>query len=76
MQKMFLFLIFNLTIRIENLYRKTSILRNKQLINERYTCGEIGAHGIQIRGEFSAHVLCFWTLVTEAKRHGYLHIKN
>ena len=42
-------------IRIEYLYEKISILHKKQLINERYTCGNIGAHGIQIRGEVGAH---------------------
>ena len=53
-----------------------SILRKKQLINERYTCDKIGAHGIQIRGKVGAHVLCFWTLVTKVKCLGYLHIEN
>ena len=53
-----------------------SILRKKQLINERYTFGKIGAHEIQIRGEVGAHVLCFWTLGTEVKCLGWLNIKN
>ena len=38
---------------------KTRILRKKQLFNEWYTCGKIGAHGIQIRGEVGGHVLGF-----------------
>ena len=46
------------------------------LINERYTCEKIGARGIQIRGEVGPHVLCFWTLVTEVKYLGCLHIEN
>ena len=61
---------------------KKSILRKKQLINERYSCGDIesisgdtGAHGIQIR-EVGVHVLCCWTLVTEVKCLGCLHIEN
>ena len=69
-------MICNLTIRIEHLYEKISILRKKQLINKRYTCGQIGAHGIQIRGEVGAHVFCVWTLVTEVKCIGCLHIEN
>ena len=69
-------MIFKLTIRIEYLHGKMSILRKKQLINERYTPGKIDADGIQIRGEVGAHVLCFWTLVTEVKCLGYLHIEN
>ena len=53
---------------MEHLYEKISILRKKQLINERYTYGKIGAHKIrQIRGKVGAHVLCFWKLVTEVK---------
>ena len=67
---------FKLKIRKEFLYEKISILREKQLINERYTCGKIGAHGIQIRGKVGTHVLCFWTLVTEVKCLGCLHIEN
>ena len=46
-------------IRTKHLYERISILRKKQLINERSTCGKIGEHGIQIRGEVGAHVLCF-----------------
>ena len=42
----------------------------------RYMCGKIGAHEIQIRDEVGAHVLCFWTLVTEVKCLGCLHIEN
>ena len=53
-----------------------SILRKKQLTYERYTCGKIGAHGIQIGGEVGAQVLRFWTLVIEAKCLGFLDIKN
>ena len=41
-------------IRIEHLYKKKGILH---LINEGYTCGKIGAHGIQIRGEFGTRVV-------------------
>ena len=33
-------------------------------------------HGIQIRGEFGARVLCFWKLVTKVKYLGRLHIEN
>ena len=55
---------------------KKSILRGKQLINERYTCGKIRTHGIQIRSEVGAHVLYFWTLVTVIKSLGCLHIEN
>ena len=40
------------------------------------TCGKIGAHAIQIRGEVGAHVLCFWTLVTKVKCLGCLYIEN
>ena len=54
---MILCLIFKLKITIEHLYEKISILRKKHLINERYTCGRIGAHGIWIRGEVSARVV-------------------
>ena len=46
MRKILSSLIFNLTIIIEDLYVKISIYRKKQLINERYTCDKIGAHGI------------------------------
>ena len=56
MQTILRSLIFNLTISIEHLYERMSILRKKYLINERYTCGKIGADGIQIRGEVGAHV--------------------
>ena len=38
------------------LYEKISILRKKHLNNERYTCSKIGAHGIQIRGEFGPRI--------------------
>ena len=65
-----------LTIRIECLYEKISILRKKQLINKRYTRGKIGAHGIQITGKVGIHVLCFWTLVTGVKCLGCLYIEN
>ena len=43
-------------IRIENLYEKISILREKHLINERYTRGKINAQGTQIKGEVGARV--------------------
>ena len=54
-------------IRIEYSFEKMKILREKQLISERYTCSKIGAHGIHIRGEVGAHVFCFWMLVTKVK---------
>ena len=50
-------MIFNLTIRIEYLYDKISILHKKYLNNERYTCGKIGADEIQIRGEVGTRVV-------------------
>ena len=53
-----------------------NISRKKHFINERYTCGKIGAHGIQITGKVGAHVFCFWKLVTEVKCLEYLHIEN
>ena len=63
-------------MRIEYFYERISILRKKQLINKRYTCGKIVAPEIQIRGEVGAHALRFWTLVTEVKCLGCLHVKN
>ena len=63
-------------IRIEYLYGKITILRKRLIINERYICGKIGAHGIQIRGEVGVHVLCFWTLKTEVKCLECLHIES
>ena len=63
-------------IRIKYLYEKISISRKNHLINERYTCGKIDAHGFQIRGEVGALVLCFWKLVTELKCLGCSHIEN
>ena len=56
--------------------KKISILRKKHLINEGYTCGKIGTHGLQIRGEVGPHVVCFWKLVTEVKCFGCLHMEN
>ena len=76
MQTILSSLIFQLTIKIEYLYERISFLRKKQWIKERYTSGGIGAHGIQIRCEVGAHVLCFWTVVAEVKCLGYLHIGN
>ena len=49
-----------------------TILRKKHLINERYNCVKIDAHGIQIRG---THVLYFWKLMTGVKCLGWLRIK-
>ena len=57
-------------IRIEYLPEKINNSHKKQLFN-----GKIGAHEIQIR-EVDAHVLCFWTLVTDVKCLGSLHIEN
>ena len=56
--------------------KKKNILRKKQLINEQYTYGKIGANGIPIWGEVGVQVLCFWMLVTEVKCLGCLHFKN
>ena len=50
-------MILNLKIIIEHLYGKLSILHKKHLINERYTCGKIGAHGFIIIGEVDARVV-------------------
>ena len=44
-------------VRIEHFYEKISILRKKYLINERYTCGKIGVHGIQSEAKL-AHTCC------------------
>ena len=47
---------FNQSI-LEQLNEKINIIHKKHLINERYTCGKISAHGIQIRGEVGVDVV-------------------